>query len=415
VLIRIAKDPQQRATLKTRLVAALRPAGIILIDDSAETSPPVRPQPSPVVSPVMLARAPRQPATFQVPLTRKGAATRVSGSPSRGGQTTSAVDIARADEDEEFTAAARDGVDVDRAKALAAARRFLRERRHLRNPAARILGAELEVGLAALMRVGRSQTEDLPRDFRPSLPDDSEAAQAFDALVVHNIRLVWSIAKSYFGQPTFDDEDIVGYGNVGLIRAVQKFSPDRGFKFSTYATWWIRQSINRGLADDGRLIRIPVHMYEKMQRTKAVHARLEGRGIRPTLSRIAAETGYTEEEVGQHFEYMRGVFSYDVPMGDDKEYTLRDFMAQRTENSGDADRYEVRARHEAVREVLKTLSEREAGVIRRRFGFHDGEEWTLEEIGQDYGVTRERIRQIESKVMSKLREPKRSLRLRGFL
>jgi RNA polymerase sigma factor (sigma-70 family) len=229
---------------------------------------------------------------------------------------------------------------------------------------------------------------------------------------VHNIRLVWSIAKSYFGLPAFADQDMVQYGMPGLIRAVQKFDPGNGTKFSTYATWWIRQSITRAIADDGRLIRLPVHLHEKAQRTKNAYARLEARGVRPTRLRLAAETGFTEEEIGRHFEYLRGVISLDVTVGDGADSTLRDFQAYHPSGEGGLDAVDSDALRNGVQTVLLTLNPREAEVIRLRHGFVDDEEWTLERIGEKYGLTRER--QIESKAMSKLREPQRCLQLRDF-
>jgi RNA polymerase primary sigma factor len=263
------------------------------------------------------------------------------------------------------------------------------------------------------MRPGIPVSSDLPDNYRTTLSDGSEPAQAFDALVVHNIRLVWSIAKNYFGLPAFADQDVVHYGIPGLIRAVQKFDASKGLKFSTYATWWIRQSITRAIADDGRLIRIPVHMHEKVQRTKNAHARLEARGIRPTWSRLAAETGSTVEEISQHFDYLRGIISLDVPAGDGSDSTLRDFQAYQPNGDG-LDWVDSSALRDGVQTVLLTLSAREADVIRLRHGFVDGDEWTLDRIGEKYGVSRERIRQIESKAMNKLREPNRCVRLRDF-
>ncbi|NMO53850.1 sigma-70 family RNA polymerase sigma factor [Actinoplanes sp. TBRC 11911] len=407
VLARITQDMQLRATLEARLVSALRPAGIVLVDDSAGADPSTGVLPT-SADPRAHAGEPIERTGAQLSHRREieppgpdVARTAESGPKLIGGD----------DADGVLTAA--DAATVDPQQACVAARRFLLDRRTLRHPSSTLLTAELEVGLALLMRPGIPVSTDLPETYRTTLSEDSEAGQAFDALLVHNLRLVWSIAKSYFGPPAFTEQDVVHYGVLGLIRAVRKFDASKGNKFSTYATWWIRQSITRAIADDSRLIRLPVHLHERVQRTKNAHAKLEARGIRPTRARLAAETGFSEDEIGRHFEYLRGVISLDLPVGDGT--TLRDFKAYQPHNDGGLDAVDSNFLREAVHAVLLTLSAREADVIRLRHGLVDGDEWTLDRIGEKYGVTRERIRQIESKAMNKLREPKRCLQLRGLL
>ena len=303
-------------------------------------------------------------------------------------------------------------VDVDFDEAVAHARTFLDLSARLRRPERRLLTAELEVGLALLMRSdGRPVSQDLPDDFRRRQPDDSEAARAFDALVVHNRRLVWSIALRYAGQTErLEMEDVAAYGHVGLIRAVQKFDAGMGNKFSTYATWWIRQAITRALLDHGRLIRIPVHLGEKITRTRAAYTRLTAVNIKPTLRRLAAETGFTEKDISLHFELMQGIHSLEAPMGDG-DATLQDYLMSRTTDNDALDGLDRRILRSEIEKSLGGLTEREADVIRLRFGFVDEEKWTLDEIGKLFDLTRERIRQIESKAMTKLQSPSNNGRL----
>lgn len=308
------------------------------------------------------------------------------------------------------------GTNIDAASAVAAARRRLDLDRFVGSPQRVLLSAEEEVGLALLMRGDRGETsEDLPADFRTSIPDGSEAAKAHDALAVHNILLVWSIAKRFQGQADmFDLEDIVSYGHLGLLRAVRKFDASKGFKFSTYATWWIRQSITRAIHDFGRTIRIPVHMGERINKTRAARMRLYDRNTRPTAARLAAETGFTESEVKQHLLWLRGVYSLDAKVGDDTA-TLKDFLVDRDEHIDGLYGVERRQLRKEIDAMLAGLSEREARIIRLRFGFADGEIWTLDQIGKSLGRTRERIRQIESKSLTKLRHPSRNYGLRNYV
>jgi RNA polymerase sigma factor (sigma-70 family) len=304
----------------------------------------------------------------------------------------------------------------DHAAAVEAARRFLARRRDLRHPARILLTAEQEVGLALLARPpGADPTVDLPEFYRKALPDSSEAAQAIDAMVVHNIRLVWSIAKGYPPQVDhmMDLEDLVSYGFFGLIRAVQKFDMTKGFKFSTYATWWIRQSIQRNIADFGRAIRLPVHMFEKVTRTRAAYTRLENRGVWPSVSRLASETGYSEAEIRQHLDWMRGVHSFDAAVGDEGA-SLKDFLVDHRGNLDAHSHIESELMREEMSAVLASLTDRERRVIEMRFGFQQDEPSTLDQIGREFNLTRERIRQIEGKTLAKLRNPNRSSSLRSY-
>lgn len=309
-----------------------------------------------------------------------------------------------------------DRIEVDFDDAVERARAFLHLSARLRRPDQHLLTAELEVGLALLMRGdGTPVSQDLPDDFRSFQRDGSEAARAFDALVVHNTRLVWSIALRYMGQTEhLDVEDIAAYGNLGLIRAVQKFDAGMGNKFSTYATWWIRQAITRALLDHGRTIRIPVHLGEKIARTRAARTRLAMRNIKPTPRRLATETGFSEKDVALHLELMQGIHSLDTPIGDGGA-TLRDYLMSRTTDDDELGGFDRRLLRAEFEKSFAELAVREAEVIRLRFGFIDGEKWTLEDIGERFGLTRERIRQIEGKALTKLQHPSTNARLRYWV
>lgn len=295
------------------------------------------------------------------------------------------------------------GTKIDPVFARTAARSFLARRRR-RAPGGLLLSAEEEVGLAILMRSpDGDMSADLPAGYRNSLPDACEAALAHDALVMHNVRLVWSIAKRYDGQrDVMDMEDIVSYGHIGLLRAVQKFDPEKGFKFSTYATWWIRQAISRSVMDFGRAIRIPVHMGEKINRTRAAYASTQGKNLSPTVARLASMTGFDEAEIHRHLNWLRGVHSLDALVGDSGS-TLGQLLVASGDDANGLSGVEGRLLRDDLDVALQTITEREACVIRLRFGLVDGEPWTLDQIGRELNVTRERIRQIEKKALEKLR------------
>jgi RNA polymerase primary sigma factor len=296
---------------------------------------------------------------------------------------------------------------------IRAARLVLHQDRGRRNVSVRILTAIEEVGLAQLLRAGQSISEPLPSGYRKTLDNTSEAARAFDAMLLHNTKLVWSIARQYLSRG-MEPDDIFQNGFIGLIRSVEMFDCASGNKLSTYATWWIRQAITRGIANDSRLIRVPVHMHEKMMSVDRAYQRLAMTQARVDVRDVADHMNISVAEVIQCLRLSRGIVSLDLPVGDDRGTTLGDLI----EDEDGADSYEVvliGLLQDQCQAVFQTLAEREAGVIKLRFGLVDGQPHTLDEIGQVYGVTRERIRQIEAKSLKKLRHPSRSHALRQYL
>ena len=274
-------------------------------------------------------------------------------------------------------------------------------------------GIEASEHLAVLEESGeidRLDLADLARYKR--LVRDGDRAS--DELIRANLRLVVSIAKRYVGRGMVL-LDLVQEGNLGLMRAVEKFDHTKGFKFSTYATWWIRQAITRAIADQARTIRIPVHMVEAMNRVKRVQRQMHQELKRePTVEELAAEVDEPVEKIREILRIGLDPLSLDSPVGDEDESNLGDFI--KDENA--AAPIDVAARHllaSAVGDVLVELSDREQEVVRLRFGLEDGRPRTLEEVGRQFGVTRERIRQIEAKTLAKLRHPHRSDRLRDYL
>jgi RNA polymerase primary sigma factor len=284
-----------------------------------------------------------------------------------------------------------------------------------------LLNAEQEVQLAKRIEAGLFSEEKLNsgEKFAPKLKKEldwiaEDGRRAKNHLLEANLRLVVSLAKRYTGRGMLF-LDLIQEGNLGLIRAVEKFDYTKGYKFSTYATWWIRQAITRAMADQARTIRIPVHMVEVINKLARVQRQmLQDLGREPTPEELAKELDMTPEKVVEVQKYGREPISLHTPLGEDGDSEFGDLIED-SEAVVPADAVSFTLLQEQLHSVLDTLSEREAGVVSMRFGLTDGQPKTLDEIGKVYGVTRERIRQIESKTMSKLRHPSRSQVLRDYL
>ncbi|MGQ9586288.1 MAG: sigma-70 family RNA polymerase sigma factor [Anaerolineae bacterium] len=286
-----------------------------------------------------------------------------------------------------------------------------------------LLSAEEEVELARLLEAGRKAEERLKgngksltsEEFRELTEIVAKAQVARDHLIRANTRLVVGVAKRYRGWG-IPFEDLIQEGNIGLMRAVDRFDHEKGYKFSTYATWWIRQAITRALADQGRTIRLPVHIGEEVRRLRQAEEQLSERlGREPTLQELAAETGLPTRRIRWLRRVSRRPVSLETSVGaEENDSSLADFVADENAPSP-TDSAALEGLREEIRQLLDQLEEREAAVLRLRYGFVDGKPHTLKEVGERLGVTRERVRQIEAKALRRLRHPFRSKRIRDFV
>ncbi len=283
-----------------------------------------------------------------------------------------------------------------------------------------LLTAEEEVSLAKRMERGREARQKLTqgvddfdeRDKLLAAVKDGQAAQ--EHLIKANSRLVVSVAKKYVGRGV-PFLDLIQEGNIGLIRAVKKFDYRRGYKFSTYATWWIRQAVTRAIADQGRTIRVPVHMYEQINRlTRTSRQLVQELGRDPTTEEIAERLGVPPRKVEQIIRVSQRPLSLEMPVGEEEDSYLGDFIED-DEAESPTDSASQTMLRQVIDEIFESLTPREVRILQLRFGLVDGYSYTLEEVGKKFGVTRERIRQIEAQALGRLRHPSRSRKLRDYL
>ncbi|MFG3492272.1 RNA polymerase sigma factor RpoD/SigA [Streptomyces sp. NPDC047972] len=293
-------------------------------------------------------------------------------------------------------------VDARLADAVRAARAVLEEDRWRREPAKVLLKADEEVGLAILLRGGTDRLgRDVPEEEIAALSRDGERWRAYECLIRHNQRLVWKIAQGYQGHG-LDTEDLVQHGTIGLMRAVRKFDATRGYKLSTYATWWIKQAITRAIADEGTLIRVPVHMHEKVSKVAVAEHKLLSEGRARTVDNVAYATGLTFAEVEEVRRISRPTDSLDRIIGDDA--ALGDLIVGPSRLPGPCTVVLRKEFFERVGNALDGFTEREVHILVRRTGLDGDDPATLDTIGAVFGVTRERIRQIEAKVKPVFRD-----------
>jgi RNA polymerase primary sigma factor len=284
-----------------------------------------------------------------------------------------------------------------------------------------LLTAEQEVSLAKRMEAGREARRLLSRDGRLAAEERNglrgiiqDGTAAKEHLIKANSRLVVSVAKKYVGRGV-PFLDLIQEGNIGLIRAVKKFDYHRGYKFSTYATWWIRQAVTRAIADQGRTIRVPVHMYEQINRLARISRQLvQELGRDPTAEEIAGELGVSPKKVERTIKVSQRPLSLEMPVGEEDDSFLGDFIED-GEAPSPTDQASQQLLREQLDDIFGSLTPREVRILQLRFGLVDGYSYTLEEVGRKFGVTRERIRQIEAQALGRLRHPSRSRKLRDFL
>ena len=274
----------------------------------------------------------------------------------------------------------------------------------------KVKDGSLSTYLGEISRIPLLSTTEEVRLARRAQQGDGEARRK---LIVSNLRLVVSIAKKYlyYGLPL---QDLIEEGNVGLLKAVERYDPERGCKFSTYATWWIRQAITRSIADQARTIRIPVHMIETINKMNRISRQiLQETGVEPDPATLALKMDMPEDKIRKIMKIAKEPISMETPIGDDEDSHLGDFIEDSSTLSPDDSAVYANLR-DATREVLDSLTSREAKVLRMRFGIEMNTDHTLEEVGKQFDVTRERIRQIEAKALRKLRHPTRSEKLKSF-